>query len=80
MRLLFTFNAKSLARFGLVSGRRYSTEVFNGGTVCQRRPLQQGKFEGYGSQWPQEGFEDIKAYRREEMRTIALKCLHCGFD
>ena len=23
---------------------------FNGGTVCRRRPLQQGKFEGYGSQ------------------------------
>jgi len=53
---------------------------FNGDTICRRRPLQQGKFEGYGSQWPQEGFEDIRAYRREEMRTIALKCLYCGFD
>jgi len=29
----------------LVSGR----SIFNGGTVCRRRPLQQGKFEGYGS-------------------------------
>ncbi len=28
---------------------------------------------GYGSQWPQEGFEDIKDYRREEMRTIYHK-------
>ena len=30
-----------------MSGR----SIFNGGTVSRRRPLQQGKFEGYGSQW-----------------------------
>ena len=33
---------------------------------------------GYGSQWPQEGFEDIKVYRGEESRTITHKIFICG--
>ena len=71
MRLLFTFNAKSLARFGLVSGR----SIFNGGTVCRRRPLQQGKFEGYGSQYTiQEGNFD-RAEKRLK-KAVNINFLH----
>ena len=44
MRLLFIFMQNPWQ--GLVW---WVGGVFNGGTVCRRRLLQQGKFEGYGS-------------------------------
>ena len=73
MRLLFTFmqNPWQCLVWWVDRG-------FNGGKVYRRRPLQQGYIRGYGSQWPQEGFEDIKAYRREKLELYPLNVYIVG--
>ena len=44
-----------------------------GGVQIVGDDITTGWIMGYGSQWPQGGFEDIKVYRREKRRTIYHK-------